>query len=275
MPRVAVVGHVEWITFARVPRLPAAGEIVHASETWEQAGGGGAVAVVQLARLAGGADFFTALGSDVLARRCREQLEAEGVRVHGAPRPEGQRRCFTHIDAAGERTITVVGDRIVPHGEDALEWDELAGFDAVYFTAGDDAALRAARAARVLTATPRADETLRSAGIGLDVLIRSAGDPGEQLDPAGLDPPPRLVVSTEGADGGRWEAADGTSGRYPPVAPPGPPRDSYGLGDCFAAGLTYGLGDGRELEAALDLAARCGAHKLAGRAAYEGMLSGA
>jgi ribokinase len=83
------------------------------------------------------------------------------------------------------------------------------------------------------------------------------------------------VVSTEGAHGGRWEAADGTSGRYPPVAPPGRPRDTYGLGDCFAAGLTYGLGDGRELEAALDLAARCGAHKLAGRAAYEGMLSGA
>ena len=32
MTRVAVVGHVEWVEFARVPRLPAAGEIVHASE---------------------------------------------------------------------------------------------------------------------------------------------------------------------------------------------------------------------------------------------------
>ena len=45
--RVAVVGHVEWIEFARVERVPKAGEIVHASETWEAAAGGGAVAAVQ------------------------------------------------------------------------------------------------------------------------------------------------------------------------------------------------------------------------------------
>ena len=30
--RVAVVGHVEWIEFARVERVPAPGEIVHALE---------------------------------------------------------------------------------------------------------------------------------------------------------------------------------------------------------------------------------------------------
>src|SRR6266436_1935563 len=33
-------GHVEWIEFARVVRLPAAGEIVHASDAWEEPGGG-------------------------------------------------------------------------------------------------------------------------------------------------------------------------------------------------------------------------------------------
>ena len=92
MTRVAVVGHVEWIEFARVPRLPAPGDIVHATETWQEAGGGGAVAVVQLAKLAGGADFFTALGNDVLARRSKERLEAHGVRVHGAARRTRARR---------------------------------------------------------------------------------------------------------------------------------------------------------------------------------------
>ena len=61
MTRVAVVGHVEWMEFARVPALPAPGDIVHATEVWEEAGGGGAVAAVQLAKLAGGAVFFTAL----------------------------------------------------------------------------------------------------------------------------------------------------------------------------------------------------------------------
>src|SRR5438270_125970 len=59
--RVAVVGHVEWIEFVRVERVPLQGEIVHALETWEEAAGGGAVAAVQLARLNGSVEFFTAV----------------------------------------------------------------------------------------------------------------------------------------------------------------------------------------------------------------------
>ena len=76
MPRVAVVGHVEWITFARVDRVPAAGAIAHATETWSGAGGGGAVAAVQLAKLAGSSELFTALGGDGVGRRAREELSA-------------------------------------------------------------------------------------------------------------------------------------------------------------------------------------------------------
>ena len=60
--RAAVVGHVEWIEFLRVEHVPRVGEIVHADETWEQAGGGGGVAAVQLSLLADGVLFFTALG---------------------------------------------------------------------------------------------------------------------------------------------------------------------------------------------------------------------
>src|SRR5207244_1203889 len=51
--RVAVAGHVEWIEFARVERVPAPGQIVHALEAWAEPAGGGAVTAVQLARLAG------------------------------------------------------------------------------------------------------------------------------------------------------------------------------------------------------------------------------
>jgi hypothetical protein len=51
--RVAVVGHVEWVRFARVSHIPHAGEIVHARDPFEEPAGGGAVAAVQLARLAG------------------------------------------------------------------------------------------------------------------------------------------------------------------------------------------------------------------------------
>ena len=65
--RVAVVGHVEWVDFAVVPRLPRPGEILHAGRFWEEAAGGGAVAAVQMAKLAGGALFLTALAGDASA----------------------------------------------------------------------------------------------------------------------------------------------------------------------------------------------------------------
>src|SRR2546428_10226424 len=72
--RAAVIGHVEWIEFARVERVPVAGEIVHALEAWEEPGGGGSVAAVQLAELAEGVTFFTALGGDPLGRRPSPEL---------------------------------------------------------------------------------------------------------------------------------------------------------------------------------------------------------
>ena len=55
---VAVVGHVEWIEFVRVESVPRPGEIVGAQETWEEPAGGGGVAAVELARLAGEAALY-------------------------------------------------------------------------------------------------------------------------------------------------------------------------------------------------------------------------
>src|SRR3954452_9282243 len=107
--RVAVVGHAEWGEFARVERVPASGEIVQAEDSWEEPAGGGAVAAVQLARLAGECVFLTALGDDELGHRAKRELEALGVRVEAAWRPEPQRRGFVHVDSGRERTITVMG----------------------------------------------------------------------------------------------------------------------------------------------------------------------
>ena len=274
--RLAVVGHVEWVEFARVPRLPAPGEVVHATETWREPGGGAAVAAVQLARLAGSAELFTALADDDGGRLARERLEALGVRVHAAPRPGPMRRCFSHIiDGSGERSITVLGERMMPSGDDALPWERLDGADAAYFTLGDVGALRAARCARVLVAIPRAHEVLATAGVRLDALVRSGSDPAEQLDAGALDPPPSLVVTTASERGGTWAAASGETGRYEPAPLPGPAGDGYGPGDCFAAAFTYGLAAGLGRDGALALGARAGAHKLAGRAPFGGMLSAA
>jgi ribokinase len=268
----AVVGHVEWAEFVRVAALPRAGEIVHAQEAWEEPGGGGAVAAAQLAKLAGGAAFFTAFGDEARGRRAAAELSAMGVDVRAVFRPEAQRRVFVHVDGAGERTITVIGARMGPRGSDPLPWPALAGCDGVYFTAGDVEALRAARAARVLVATPRALDTLRAARVRLDALVGSARDPGERVRPGELDPPPDIVVRTEGADGGHFSRADGTTGGFRAAPLPGPLVDTYGAGDAFAAALTFGLGRGLPLDDALALAARCGAASLTGRGPYTAQL---
>ncbi|HEU4700848.1 MAG TPA: PfkB family carbohydrate kinase [Conexibacter sp.] len=275
-PRVqaAVVGHVEWLDFAVVDRVPTAGEIVTATEVFELPAGGGAVAAVQLRKLAGRALFLTALGIDRRARRAAAELRrGHKVELHAAIRSRPQRRAFTHLDADGERTITVLGDRLVPHGDDPLPWERLAEADGVYLTGGDGAAASAARTARVLVATARAADALIAGDVAADVLVASGRDEKERAALAALPAPRHATVLTDGARGGRWEDANGAGGAWAAAELPGPPVDAYGCGDSFAAGLTYGLAAGMELPVALELAARCGAHCLTGRGPYAAQLA--
>jgi ribokinase len=268
---LAVVGHVELVEFVRVERVPKPGEIVHALETWEEAAGGGAVAAVQLAKLNGSAHLFTSLGSDEIGRRAREELEERGVTLHAAVASVPQRRAYTYIDERGERTITVLGPKLLPSGDDgSLPWEELARCEAVYFVSGDVAAVRAARRSRILVAAARDLATLRLAEEEVDVLVGSGEDAGERFEPGDLEPPPRTVVTTSGALGG-WVRPGGPF-RAAPL--PGPVEDAYGCGDCFAAGLTYALGSGCSMEEAVQAGARCGAAVLTGRGAYAGQLGG-
>jgi ribokinase len=272
--KVAVVGHVEWIEFARVERVPAPGEIVHALESWEEPGGGGAVAAVQLARLARDCLFLTALGDDELGHRAERELMALGVRVEAVWRPAPQRRAFVFTDAHAERTITVMGDRVGPRGADPLPWPELADVDGVYFTAGDADAVRAARAARMLVSTARTIRPLAEADAQIDMLVASSRDFGERYMHGDIEPPPHLVAWTAGAAGGWVEAPDGTRTDWTAAPLPGPPVDAYGAGDSFAAGLTYGLAAGRSSEEALAIGAQCGAACVTGRGPYAGQLHG-
>jgi ribokinase len=259
----------------RVEQLPRPGEIVHVLESWEEPAGGGAVVAVQLARLAGECLFLTALGDDELGHRAARELSELGVRVEVAWRAEPQRRAFVHVDSAGERTITVIGDRLGPCTDDALPWGGLGDCDAVYFTAGDAAAVRAARAARTLVASARAKATLAEAAVELDVLVASANDEAERVERGELDPPPRFAALTGGADGGELRAADGTRSRWEAAPLPGPVVDAYGAGDSFAAGLTFGLASGLPIGEALDVGARCGALCMAGRGPYGRRLTAA
>ena len=277
-----MVGHVEWVQFARVPHVPRAGEVVHAREPFEEPAGGGAVAAVQLARLAGGASLLTALGDDALADRSTTRLRELGVET-SSTRTGATRRAATLVDQAGERTIITYGPRLEPRGEDGeLPWSELGSMDAVYFTAGDLPALRAARAARVLVASPRAGDVFGQ-GVELDALVLSGEDEIERHEAERVGAEARLVVSTEGARGGIYRERAGErgdegwrgSGRWEAAQLPGAPVDAYGCGDSFAAGLTYGLGAGLDVPAALALAARCGAVCLTGSGPYERQLRSA
>ncbi len=260
--RAAVVGHVEWIEFVPVEHVPHAGEIVHTEETWEEAGGGGAVAAVQLSKLAETVLFFTTLGDDAVGRAAATELRERGVTVYASFAEVPQRRAFTYIDETRERTITTIGRRLGPRGhDDALPWHELLECDSVYFCAGDADALRLARRGRVLVATARVLETLKRGAVELDALVGSSKDDAERYHAGDLDPEPRLAVFTSGALGGWAQPGGPFTGAEAPETDDG---DSYGAGDCFAAGLSFALAAGLDTQDALAFAARCGAGALAG-----------
>jgi ribokinase len=165
-----------------------------------------------------------------------------------------------HVDANGERTITVIGPKLLPHGPLPLE-----GYDLVFFVAGDTGALRSARSARFLAGATRELPQLRKAGIPLDLLVGSARDPGEVYDgsvEAGV------VAMTEGSGGG---TANGVQWWAAPL--PGPVVDAYGCGDSFGAALAFALARGDELNDALALAARAGAAVLTGRGPYTSQIA--
>jgi ribokinase len=264
--RVAVVGHCEWVDFVRVERLPLAGEVIRGESRAGVAAGGGAVAAVQLARWGADSQFFSAFGDDVLGQRASDEIGAWGVHVHGVSRAVPMRRALTFVDAQGERTIVVLGERLVAHGADPLPWQELSRCDAVYVTGGDAAAVRAARQARVVVATSRILPLLREAGIVLDALVGSDNDASERYAPGDLDPAPRLVVRTNGALGGHY-VEHGERHGYAPVSAQ-VTGDTYGAGDTFAAALTLALGQGQAAAAATAFAAARAAEVLAFQGPY-------
>lgn len=267
-PRIAVVGHVEWVEFALVDHVPRRGEIAVAREVFADAGGGGGVTAIQLAGLGARVELFTAVGSDPLGRHAAQALRDHGVDSHAAVHERAQTRALAHLADDGERTITVLGPPDGPKGSDVLPWNHLGQTDAVYVTAGDAGAMYAARAARILVATPRALPGLLDAGTRVDALVLSWSDAHEQQLASRFERAPTLTVRTAGARGGSWEHIDGRSGTWSAAPPPGPPVDAFGCGDGFAAGLTYALGAGLDVEEAISYGARVGASVLTGRGPY-------
>jgi ribokinase len=215
----------------------------------------------QIALLAGRCELFTAFGDDEAGRSAVRRLAELGVDTHVQhPEASHTRRAWTHVDSEGERTITVLGDKLLPYGPLPLE-----GYDLVFFVSGDAEALRSARRARFVAATMREQLLLHEAGVHIDLMSGSSNDPREHYDGT-LDV--GLVVVTDGPNGG---LANGE--RFDAVELPGPVVDTYGAGDSFSAALAFALARGDALPDALKLAARAGAAVITGRGPYTSQLA--
>jgi ribokinase len=263
--RIAVIGHVEWVQHARLDEPLERGAIIQLHDTFEEPGGGGGVAARALPALGAQARFITALGNDAPADESERVLRQDGCDLRVARRASPQNRVTTVAEPSGERTILVHGPNLHPAIDDPLDWDELAGFDGVFYTGDDSRTVVAARRARVLVATARRLASVVESRVQVDVLAASARDGGERYDLADLPVRPRLCVWSEGADGGHYLAEDGSEGRWEAARPPGPIVDTYGAGDVFMAALTLELARGIARDEALALAARASAAQLTRR----------
>ena len=256
--KLAVIGHVEWVTFLKVDKLPIAGEISHAKDYFEDAAGGAAVSAFQMSKLINGpVDLITSLGKDKHGEKCYERLTKLGLNLHVAWREQTTRKGISLISKDGERAITVIGDRLQPTGKDNLPWSKMKDYDGIFLTATDEEGVRLARKAKFLSATPRiGKDTLINSRVKLNALIGSGLDPGEKINYKDLIPKPDIYISTEGKLGGKIYPKEY---KYKSIKPSSQEIDSYGCGDCFAGAVTASLSARLSLDKAIRIGAYCGA----------------
>lgn len=261
--KIAVIGHAEHVTIARVPQLPAPGDIAHLDDPVTIAGGGGAIAFHQLEKSDADVHFFTAIGTDDASLYVYNEIASTRATIHAALRMESHTRDIVLITPDSERTILVIGRPLHPAADDLLSWDILATCDAVYFTGEDPETLKLARNASLLVVTARRAHVLAAAGVTVDVIVGSVKDPRENRSLAAYAIPPRALILTDGAGGGAIETAAGTTRFAAPVVST-PIVGQYGAGDTFAAALTYYAAQEMSLAEACSRAAHHGAAVLAG-----------
>ena len=256
--KLAVIGHVEWVTFLKVDQLPLAGHISHAKDCFEEPAGGAAVAAVQMSRLINGpVDLITSLGKDSFGEKCYERLTELGLNLKVAWREKPTRKGISLISKDGERAITVIGDRLQPIASDNLPWNEMKNYDGIFITATDKEGIRLAREAKFLSATPRTGKkTLKNSKVKINALIGSALDPGEEINHDELIPKPDIYIATKGKSGGTIFPYNQS---YKSITPSSKEIDTYGCGDCFAGGVTTALSANLNLNQAIKIGAYCGA----------------
>ena len=256
--KLAVIGHIEWVTFLKVDKLPFAGEICHAEDCFEEAAGGAAVAAVQMARLTGEpVDLITSLGEDTYGEKSYERLSKLGLNLKVAWRKKPTRKGISLTSKDGERAITVIGERLQPIASDNLPWSDMKNYDGIFITATDKDGIKLASKAKFVSATPRAGErALKDSKVKINALIGSGLDPGEKVNYEELVPKPDVYIATEGKTGGTIYPK---KHKYKSIKPSSKEIDSYGCGDCFAGAVTAALSAKLNLDQAIKIGAYCGA----------------
>ena len=256
--KLAVIGHIEWVTFLKVEQLPIAGEISHAKDYFEEPAGGAAVAAVQMARLINEpVDLITSLGKDNNGEKCYERLIKLGLNLKVAWREKPTRKGISLISKDGERAITVIGERLQPIASDDLPWSDMKNYDGIFITATDKEGIRLASKARFVAATPRTGQaTLKNSKAKINALIGSGLDPGEEINYEELVPKPDIYIATEGKLGGTVYPK---KYKYKAIKPSSQEIDTYGCGDCFAGAVTTALAAKLNLDQAIKIGAYCGA----------------
>ena len=249
--KFAVIGHIEWINFLSVDKLPNPGIITHAKKSIELPAGGGSLIAKTLSELTNNeVHFFTSLGNDYYGKKSCEYFEKVGLKLHIAWRNEPTRKGFSIIDNHGERSITIIGKRLSPSFSDNLDWNLLEDMDGIFITAGDIDIFKKSREAKILCTTPRVGiELINKSEIILDALIGSNLDPDEKFLLSDLIQKHRFVIKTEGEKGGICFPG----GQFDAIKNNNQNIDSYGCGDSFAAGVLYGLSENWSIEKSLTL----------------------
>ena len=101
--RLAVIGHAEHVTIARVPNLPAPGDIAHLDHPIIIAGGGGAIAFHQLEKSDAEVHFFTAIGVDDASLYVYNEIASTRGTIHAALRMESHTRDIVLVTPDAER----------------------------------------------------------------------------------------------------------------------------------------------------------------------------
>jgi ribokinase len=235
--RALVVGSTNIDLVLEVEAIPRPGETVRARAARRLPGGKGANQAVALARLGADVRFVSAVGDDWSL----EQLVLEGVDVTGVQRVGVETgTAVVLLDRRGENSIVVSAgaNALVTAPQDMSADVVLLSLEVPLSTVAD--AARRARCPVVLNAAPWQPlpaELLAD----VDVLVVNETEAAELGEVT-----PRVVVTL----GSRGALVEGVLIPAHPVQV----RDTTGAGDCFAAALALGVGEGRPLVEAARLA---------------------